>query len=240
METGGDEVLIFDAGSGIRELGQHLARKSERALKIHLFLTHFHWDHVLGLPFFVPLFDKSHNITIYSSLYSAPLQQSVAAVMRYPYFPVPFETILSHVRLVELGTLPVYVAGAEIRAFPVHHPQGACGYRITAAGASAVYAPDREPGDETLDRGIRKNSQGADVLIHDAQYTPEEYSQWQGWGHSTWEEAVAVARDAEVKRLVLFHHDPEHGDDVVGEFVEQASAALPAVEAATEGCAIEL
>jgi phosphoribosyl 1,2-cyclic phosphodiesterase len=241
VETPQEEILIFDAGSGIRDLGLQLARQSShRPLRIHLFLTHFHWDHVLGLPFFVPLFDKRNSITIYSSPYSAPLQASVAAVMRHPHFPVAFETVPSHIQLVELGTTPFRAAGAEIRAFPVHHPQGACGYRIEAAGASAVYVPDREPGVETLDRGVRENAGGADVLMHDAQYTPEEYPKWQGWGHSTWEEAVVVARDAKAKRLVLFHHDPEHSDDTLRTIEGQAGAVFSAVDAAAEGSVIEL
>jgi phosphoribosyl 1,2-cyclic phosphodiesterase len=241
VETPQEEVLIFDAGSGIRDLGLHLARESVRGpLRIHLFLTHFHWDHVLGLPFFVPIYDQRNVITIYSSPYSAPLQPSVAAVMRHPHFPVAFETVPSHVQLVELGTVPLRTAGAEVRAFPVHHPQGACGYRIEAGGACAVYVPDREPGDEALDRGVRENARGADVLMHDAQYRPEEYPKRRGWGHSTWEEAVAVARDAQVKRLVLFHHDPEHSDDAIRSIAEQAGAAFPSVDAASEGSAIEL
>lgn len=241
VETPQEEVLIFDAGSGIRDLGLQLARQSASGpLRIHLFLTHFHWDHVQGLPFFVPLFDKRSTITIYSSPYSAPLQPSVAGVLQHPYFPVPFETVPSRVRLVELGEAPFRAAGAEIRAFPVHHPQGACGYRIEAAGAAAVYIPDREPGVETLDRVVRENARGADVLMHDAQYTLEEYPKCRGWGHSTWEEAVAVARDAQAKRLVLFHHDPEHSDDAMRSIVGRACAAFPAVEAATEGSAIEL
>jgi phosphoribosyl 1,2-cyclic phosphodiesterase len=241
VETPQEEALIFDAGSGIRGLGLHLARQSAgRPLQIHLFLTHFHWDHVLGLPFFVPLFDKRNSITIYSSPYSAKLQSSIAAVMQSPHFPVPFEDVATQIQLVELGTEPVCAAGTEIRAFPVNHPQGACGYRIEAGGASAVYLPDREPGFETLDRSVREDLKDADVLMHDAQYTPQEYSKWRGWGHSTWEEAVAVARDARVKRLVLFHHDPEHSDDAMRRIAEEAGSVFPAAEAAREDSVIEL
>ena len=137
VETTQEEVLIFDAGSGIRDLGLQLARQSAGGpLRIHLFLTHFHWDHVLGLPFFGPIYDKRNEITIYSSPYSAPLQPSIAAVMRHPHFPVSFETL--NIRLVNLGTAPFRADGAEIRAFPVNHPQGACGYRIEGEHASAV------------------------------------------------------------------------------------------------------
>jgi phosphoribosyl 1,2-cyclic phosphodiesterase len=235
-----EEVLILDAGSGIRDLGVHLAQTRPGPLDIHLFLSHFHWDHVLGLPFFGPIFDPRNSFTIYSSSYSAPLRASVAGVMSHPYFPVTLESDLGHVKLVQLDSAALRLAGAEIQAFPVHHPQGACGYRINVAGASAVYVPDREYGDEALDRELRRSSHGADVLIHDAQYTPEEYPQKKGWGHSTWEDAVQVARDAQIHRLVLTHHDPTHDDDMVRSILEQAKAAFPNTEAAAEGSTIEL
>jgi phosphoribosyl 1,2-cyclic phosphodiesterase len=234
------EVLIFDAGSGIRDLGIHLAQSRHGPLDIHLFLSHFHWDHVLGLPFFGPIFDPRNSFTIYSSPYSAPLRPSVAGVMSYPYFPVSLESDLGHVKLVQLDSAPLLLAGAEIQAFEVHHPQGACGYRISVAGASAVFVPDREPGVEALDRELQRNAHGAGLLIHDAQYTPEEYPKKKGWGHSTWADAVQVAREAQIHRLVLWHHDPAHDDDMVRRILEQAEAAFPNTEAAAEGSMIEL
>jgi len=203
-------------------------------------MTHFHWDHVLGLPFFAPAYDPRNSMTIYSSAYSAPLRPSLAGVMCHPHFPATLETELRHVKLVHLDSSSLRLAGAEIHPFPVHHPQGACGYRIKAAGASAVFVPDREPGEGALDGELRRNSQGADVLIHDAQYTPEEYLEKKGWGHSTWRDAVEVARDAQIKRLVLFHHDPARSDDMLLAILDQAKAAFPNTEAAEEGSAIEI
>lgn len=179
-------------------------------------------------------------MTIYSSSYSAPLKPSLEAVMGHPHFPATLESELGHVKLVQLESAPLRLAGAEIQPFPVQHPQGACGYRINVASASAVYVPDREPGDETLGREIRQNSGGADVLIHDSQYTPEEYPNKKGWGHSTWQDAVHVARDAKVRRLVLFHHDPARNDDMVRGILGQAKAAFPNTEAAAEGSTIEI
>ena len=234
------EVLIFDAGTGIRELGLSLARLQPGPLRIHLFLTHFHWDHVLGLPFFAPAYDQRNSLTIYSSSYSAPLKPSLAGVLGYPYFPQTLESDLGHVRLVQLDSRSVRVAGAKIQAFPVQHPQGACGYRISVPGACVVYVPDRECGDQALDGAIRKGARGADILVHDAQYTREEYPGKKGWGHSTWEDAVQVARDANVRRLVLFHHDPAHSDATVRRILKQARAAFPNTDAAAEGSAIDL
>jgi phosphoribosyl 1,2-cyclic phosphodiesterase len=235
-----EEILILDAGSGIRNLGLHLAKSRPGPLDIHLFMTHFHWDHVLGLPFFGPAYDPRNSMTIYSSSFSAPLRPALAGVMCHPHFPATLEHELRHVKLVPLESAPSRLAGAEIQPFRVRHPQGACGYRINVARASIVFVPDRECGDEVLDGELRRISHGADILIHDAQYTPEEYLEKRGWGHSTWRDAAEAANDAQVKRLVLFHHDPGRSDDMLRCILDQAKAAFPNTEAATEGSSIEL
>jgi ribonuclease BN (tRNA processing enzyme) len=232
--------VILDAGSGVRNLGLHLLQSKSGPLNLHLFMTHFHWDHVLGLPFFPPVFDPRNSMSIYSSPYSAPLRPSIAGVMCHPHFPVTLENDLQHLKLVPLDSGPMELAGAEFQAFQVQHPQGACGYRVNVDGASFVFVPDHEVGDEALDREIRRSAHGADVLIHDAQYTPEEYLQKKGWGHSSWQDAVDVARDAQVKRLVLFHHDPGHSDDMMRGILDQAQAAFPVTEVAAEGSTIEI
>jgi phosphoribosyl 1,2-cyclic phosphodiesterase len=236
-----DEVVIFDAGTGIRNLGLSLMQSRQGPLKIHLLLTHFHWDHVLGLPFFGPAFDPRNSLTIYSSPYSAPLMSSITGVLSHPYFPATFESELRHVKLMPLERgESLRIAGVEIRAFPVQHPQGACGYRIESSGACIVFVPDHEGGDAEMDRAIREAAHGADVLIHDSQYTPEEYLIKKGWGHSTWKDAAQVALDSQIGRLVLFHHDPAHDDDMVQGMLESARDIFPNADAAIEGSVIEI
>jgi ribonuclease BN (tRNA processing enzyme) len=151
-----------------------------------------------------------------------------------PYFPVNFDAVSENKQFINKGPMPVTVGDLTVRPFPMHHPQGAGGYRIEAAGASIVYATDREHGHEKLDAVLREYAQNADILIHDAQYTPEEYPRFKGYGHSTWEEAVKVARECNVKRLILFHHDPNHDDAAVSEIVERARARFPNTEGARE------
>jgi ribonuclease BN (tRNA processing enzyme) len=134
-----------------------------------------------------------------------------------------------------MGGSPISLGSLTVRPFPMHHPQGAGGYRIESGGASIVYATDREHGHEKLDEVLRDYAQDADILIHDAQYTPEEYARFKGYGHSTWEEAVNVALECNVKQLVLSHHDPNHDDQVVSAIVDCARARFPNTIGAREG-----
>jgi phosphoribosyl 1,2-cyclic phosphodiesterase len=233
------EVLIFDGGSGIRRLGNLLANeKPEGGGTIPFFLTHFHWDHIQGIPFFPPIFDPRNRIAIHSMLEEA--NDVLERAMSRPFFPLDFEAFAAQKTFVRMEQEAVEYFGVTIRPFPMNHPQGAVGYRIENQGASIVYASDLEHGDATFDRMLREKAHGADVLIYDAQYTPEEYRGKQGWGHSTWLEATRVARDAGVKRLVLIHHDPEHDDSEMHRIVQLARAEFACTDAAREGLTIRL
>ena len=224
------ELFIFDAGTGIRDLGAALKDPSD----IHLFLTHYHWDHIQGLPFFGPLYNPKCAMTFYSTCYSCGLRESLAGQMVEPYFPVNFEAVSGNRKFVNMGGSPITLGDLTVRPFPMHHPQGAGGYRIESGGASIVYATDHEHGHEKLDAVLREYSQDADVLIHDAQYTPEEYQRFKGYGHSTWEEAVKVALECNVKQLILFHHDPTHDDETVSAIVDRARQRFPNTVGARE------
>jgi phosphoribosyl 1,2-cyclic phosphodiesterase len=231
----GDEAIVFDGGTGIRELGLHLG-----ARRIHLFLTHFHWDHIQGLPFFAPLFNPANQVTIYSSRFSAPLKESLVGLMAEPYFPVTFETFKAKVELVNLGADAVQIGDVSVRPFETNHPQGACGYRMESRAASAVYCPDREHGHTRLDQALINASLGADVLILDSQYTQEEYGSHKGWGHSTWADSVRAASEARVKTLVLFHHDPSHSDETLRLIEAQARQEFQETYVAREGWSIDI
>jgi phosphoribosyl 1,2-cyclic phosphodiesterase len=230
------EFFIFDAGTGIRELGRALQQTSlHGAGDIHLFLTHFHWDHIQGIPFFGPLYDPNCRMNFYATSYACGLHEALAGQMTNPYFPVNFEAVSGNHRFINMGGSPISLGSLTVRPFPMHHPQGAGGYRIESGGASIVYATDREHGHEKLDEVLRDYAQDADILIHDAQYTPEEYARFKGYGHSTWEEAVNVALECNVKQLVLSHHDPNHDDQVVSAIVDCARARFPNTIGAREG-----
>ena len=157
-----------------------------------------------------------------------------------PYFPVAFDFAASKRNYINLGGVPMTVGDLTVEPFQLNHPQGAGGYRIESHGAVIVYATDREHGDQKLDAVMREYARDADVLIHDAQYTVEEYPRFKGYGHSTWEEAVNVALQGNVKQLILFHHDPTHDDEMVSAIEADAQARFPNTLGAREGSVITL
>lgn len=225
-------LLIFDGGTGIRALGSSLTNNAE----FHLFLTHFHWDHIQGIPFFAPMQHPDSTATIHSSADPADLERILTAQMKPPYYPVVMPDGLRYRKNVG----PTQVGDTVIRPFPLHHPNGATGYRIESPHASIVYASDHEHGDPSADAVLRDYAHGADILIYDAQYTPEEYEPRRGWGHSTWREGVQLARSAQVKQLILFHHDPARRDREIDAIVTEAQAEFRNSAAAREGWSIKL
>lgn len=230
----GDERLVFDAGTGLRALGQSLQGEAAQA-ELNLFLTHLHWDHIQGLPFFEPLYQPGFRLTIHSALAPEKLRKALAAQMAEPYFPVRFDSVSAELGFRQLADEAVMVGGAEVRSFALHHPGGAHGYVVSAGGARVVYATDHEHGNAAADAGLLEASRGADLLLYDAHYTPEEYETRRGWGHSTWSEAVKLAARAGVRQLALFHHHPEHADDAMEAILEQAQREFPATSLAREG-----
>jgi phosphoribosyl 1,2-cyclic phosphodiesterase len=230
--------FVLDAGSGIRELGDQLACQSN--LRIDVLLTHFHWDHIQGLPFFAPLFKEDAQVSFYTEKPLPAIKETLEGQMARPYFPVPFEAVAASREYHDLQGERIAAGEVRVHSFPLNHPQGACGYRIDSEGASIVHVSDHEHGNAGIDRGIRDHASGADVLIYDAQYTPEEYGTKRGWGHSTYKEAVSVARDAGVKQLILFHHDPRHNDEFMLGLLQQAQQHFENTQLAQEGWTIRL
>lgn len=241
IRTASNQILVLDGGSGIRELGYRLVTEfAGQDLSLNLFLTHFHWDHIQGIPYFQPLFSPATRIDVRSWTTAEETRRVLEQQMQAPNFPVPLAEAGARVEFAQLKSERVRIGDVSVESFPLNHPQGAYGYRIEAGGKSIVYATDLEHGDRQLDRTLRDYAAGADVLIYDAQYNDEEYATHRGWGHSTWHEATRVARDARVGRLFLFHFDPAHSDARVAESERRARAEFEAACAAREGSVIDL
>ncbi|HXN28817.1 MAG TPA: MBL fold metallo-hydrolase [Candidatus Acidoferrales bacterium] len=239
--------FILDCGTGLRMLGNHLSEKRHgMGIEAHILVTHYHWDHIQGIPFFHPFFESQNRFHFYSfqSKYLGPnsLEQVFAAQLASPYFPVDVTMMTAARDFREVADAESFeIHGTRITARYLNHPQGCLGYRIDTTGGSIVYATDNEPGEHTCDQNLRQLAHGADVLIYDAQYSPEQLaSDRKGWGHSSWLEGVKIAREAKVRNLILFHHDPDSPDKVVDGFLSAARQEFPATWAATEGMSISL
>jgi len=246
----GKSVLIFDGGTGLRMLGKQMLK--EMPFTAHLFFSHVHWDHIQGFPFFDPAFVAGNVIHLYGgNIVSRTLEETLAGQMDHPSFPVHLSEMGAQMVFHSVsGVTPVEVdtgdgTKALISAAPGNHPNGVWAYRVDHGGKSVVYATDTEHY-AVVDPKLAKLAKGADILIYDSQYTPEEYAGQTGglpklgWGHSTFEEAVKLAQTAGVKKLVLYHHDPMQDDAAVAEKEKRAKALFPASEAAREGLVLEL
>jgi phosphoribosyl 1,2-cyclic phosphodiesterase len=222
--------------------------KSHRGhgIEAHILVSHYHWDHIQGIPFFNPFFQSQNRFHFYSfqSKYLGPnsLRQVLEAQLASPYFPVEVSMMTAAREFHEIsGGDKWEINGTQITARFLNHPQGCLGYRVETSGGSIVYATDNEPGLPEFDQNLRQLAQGADVLIYDSQYSPEQLaSERKGWGHSSWLEGVKIAREAKVRNLVLFHHDPDSTDKVVDGFLSAARQEFPATWAATEGMTITM
>ena len=239
--------FILDCGTGLRMLGSRWAAPdSGRFPETHIFVTHYHWDHIQGIPFFAPLYAENNEFHFYSfrSKYLGrdSLKQVFEAQMALPYFPVDMSAMNAKRKFQEVAGGESFTIGEnKITAKWLNHPQGCLGFRIETPAGTVVYATDNEPGDAKLDASLRELVADADIFINDAQFTPEQLETTRrGWGHSTWREGVRIAREANAKTLVLFHHDPDSTDRMVDTILRQAREEFDSVFAASEGMVITL
>ncbi len=264
-----DNLIILDAGTGIRNFGDHLINNGE-SVDAYLLITHPHWDHIQGFPFFKPAFISGNELTIYGTERTEKsLSEIISEQMNRIYFPVQLHELkakLNFMPIKEEGEMKIY--GCTVRTLYVNHPGFTVGYRIEYNGKTLVYISDNEPYDREAAASLsnfeatvkakfeaKKGDpnqrvfdfcSGADVLLHDATYTPEEYIDRVGWGHSHYLFTLRVAAQADVKRLYLFHHDPNHSDDKVDEILKKCKKEVKTrgykfeCEAAAEGAIISI
>ncbi len=227
----GGELFVFDGGTGLRELGNALLSEGN-PIRAHIFFSHYIWDHIQGLPFFVPAYQSGHSFILMGPEHQGfSLEDIISSQMESIHFPVGVSSLSAAIAYRRLTEGEHRVAGVPVHTLRINHPGINFSYKVCCDDLTVVYMTDHEilPGREkgashiAFDRSrVVSFVEGADLLIHDAQYSDEEYKEKEGWGHSTWKEAVRLALDAAVKQLVLFHHDPDHADTIVDAFVEEA------------------
>ena len=258
LRAGDGWLVILDAGTGIRDLGRSLMERANgQPIKGDIFLTHAHWDHIQGIPFFAPIFQAGNHFTIWGS---KSLETSIDRVVRDQMspvvFPVSFDELDARIDFQAIAAETHGGRGYTVRAFHVQHPGGALAYRFTDGAANdraLVYVSDNELRPHSSYQSgadwraeFAEFVRGASVLVHDTTYTTDEYEHHRGWGHSTYRDAVELAIDGGVETLVLFHHKPERSDDEIDVCVAECRAQVAQrksrlkVVAAAEGMSLEI
>jgi phosphoribosyl 1,2-cyclic phosphodiesterase len=241
LRSSAGDLLVIDAGTGIKRLGERLMAESGKAeFKVDLLLTHFHLDHISGLPFFAPLYAPQAVIAFYSPAAPKETEKYLGGLQMGRYFPVAFKETGSPKKFLKANEAGFSVGKFRISYCPLNHPQGSVAYRVEEGGRSVVFATDTEPPEHGTDERLAGFIRGAIYFICDATFTPEEYRVRQGWGHSTWLDGTNLARAAGVKNLVLSHFNPDHDDSQVTGMVRLARKEFRRTFAAREGWTVRI
>ena len=237
----GSRLVILDAGTGIRPLGQQLRR--EGALDADILFSHTHWDHVNGFPFFAPAFEPDNAFRVFAGHLAEEggIREAIAGHMHEPMFPVPLDVMRARLSFTDFaaGETLDLGRGLQVRTAPLNHPNGATAYRIDHGGRSVCYVTDTEHVPGRPDERILGLVAGADLVIYDSTYTDAEFPARVGWGHSTWQEGLRLVRRAGAKRLVVFHHDPDHDDATMTAIEQELAGESDGGVVAREGMLLE-
>ena len=226
-----DRLLVLDAGSGIVGLGETIAADRR---DVPVLLTHYHWDHVQGLPFFAPLYRPGAAPTVWAPALGRTFAD-LETMFEAPFFPVPYDRLPSRPVINMVTTKDTMINGFEVGVLRLNHPGGAFAYRVRGAGGNLVYATDHEFGDSKIDDALTAFASGATVVILDSHFTPDEMPAHKGWGHSDWSQCTAFASACGAAHLWLFHHKPGRTDAELKSIEADARLLFPATDAASEG-----
>lgn len=229
------EPIIIDAGTGMTRLGRKENRGPEKPECYHILITHFHLDHVMGLPFFSPLYDCGVTLKFYAAAPEAETAKYLSGLMAGRYFPLDWDTTPARKFYADITDKEFSIGRVSVSSCPLNHPQESVAYKFERDGRTLITATDTEHPESGCDGRLADFCRGADVLVYDASFTPKEYAaSRRGWGHSTWEAGAALALEAGVGKLILSHFNPEYSDAVIEEMIRQARERFAPTEGARE------
>ncbi|UTW14286.1 MBL fold metallo-hydrolase [Marinobacterium rhizophilum] len=236
----GDQLLILDAGSGLQPFGQYL--QSAGSISADLLLSHLHYDHILGLPFFAPAYDAANKLRVWAGNCSAGVEAALHQFLQPPFFPVPLKHLTARFSFRDFSSGDTLELSPEVcaRTCVLNHPDGATGYRIEYDGRALCYVTDTEHPARGLDSAILQLIRDADTVIYDSTYNDSDYPSHRGWGHSTWEAGLALCEAAGARRLVVFHHAPERSDSELQQLDAELHRRRPGSVVAREGMVLQL
>lgn len=234
LRYGTESLVIIDGGTGLRLLGKELRSTKSDPLSATILFSHFHWDHIQGMPFFDAMYSDHTRLQLYSGVHASTLQHVLQSQMANPYFPVPFSATSAHCEYHQITSDGCQIGSLTVRPVRLNHPGGAFGYRLDSPRGSVIYVCDHEHGVAEIDTAIQREAAGVDLLIYDAHFTPAEYLKRKGWGHSTWLEGTRLAKRANARKLLLFHHNPTRADNQMDQILLEACTQFAATEVAHE------
>ncbi len=250
MNTGGhtscvsleneDEIIIMDMGTGIKNLGKQIVSNPNSPSKINIILSHYHWDHIIGFPMFLPLFSDKYQINIYGKKEAIELKKIIEHMLNPIFWPVSMNDFKAELNFYNIGDEIKISSSITIKTQIHHHPNGAFSYKILSDDKIISYVTDCEYLTGSPSEKIIKFSNNSDLLIHDAHFTPEDLINHKGWGHSSWEQATLIANKSNSKQLALFHHSPEYNDNQINEIESNAKQVFKQTIAARQGLVIYL
>ncbi len=241
----GNKRIILDTGTGIRSLGKEILDKSPNDNEFDIFLSHTHYDHINGFPFFMPIYNKTNKVNVYAGhlkKYNANLKDTLSDQMKAPFFPIGLDMISAQMKYNDFQAGETIKINDEvfIQTAELNHPNGATGYRVNYKNKSIAYITDTEHKIGEIDKNIVNLVQDSDYMIYDATYSDEEYIKFKGWGHSTWQECLRIADAANVKYPIIFHHDPTHDDKYMLDIEKQARKINQRCIVARQGIMIDI
>ncbi len=234
------DLFILDMGTGIRKLGKEIIEDPNSPSIINILLSHYHWDHIMGFLSFAPLFNKKFTINIYGYNKNTPISELSKTLFKTDYWPVSRDMLSANLNFHSIEENPMMISNVKVFHTLHGHPNGANSYRLEFEDKKIVYTTDCEHPTNTLNQNVIDISKNADMLIHDAHFLPENLEAHKGWGHSTWEQAIDVAKTGNVKNLILFHHAPEHTDEIISNMEKEAKNKFINTIAAYQGLSLTI